>query len=467
MIFLALAGNSDLPLARIEPGPSTKPVAPDVVATFDKLFAEEIRSAMATASPNDDGQLAERIFLEAKSRIDEPDFVSLALDNVIRLGSVSPKHQDLVYAAMRTQTQSGLKPPEPCLKQMMALAPRVLRQMSKETRSYWADNVWAVDALDLAWRQTSRLAFADAARILSAVKVVAAETNVSVPTSIEANLTGLAALAAARKQGTATEPVAGDTGVYQATLCLATSGDVAQARRHLSTATDAGARELADALAVVGKPVVSAAESSRITNAVMAMKLPSLVHRLLVAEVLDLAGGMQRRIVDQTFFGVSIAGMKKVVFVVDCSGSMAGRVGITRDELKRVVNALTGNQAFHIIFFNTDAFEMPGSPPFSATVANKQKAMTFIDSAGSGGGTNPTDALRRALAMQPDAVTLLTDGEFEVQIGDLVDRLNAAKKVRVNCVCFESQQGVAVLQRIARNNNGAFQFIDSLGNKTP
>ena len=68
---------------------------------------------------------------------------------------------------------------------------------------------------------------------------------------------------------------------------------------------------------------------------------------------------------------------------------------------------------------------MPAAGLVAATDRSKQVAFEFIDSVCGGGETDPAKALERAFACKPEVIYLLTDGEFDRQIVDLVKRLNA------------------------------------------
>ncbi|NIA14042.1 MAG: VWA domain-containing protein [Nitrospiraceae bacterium] len=466
LVVVLMVGGDTAQFNRIEPIPPAKPIPAETAKVFEKLFAGEIKTALGTAKTIDDGRLAERIFLEAKSRADDPAFVSLALGYVVRLGSISAQHQDLVYAALRSLKRSGLRPSEWCLTQMMCVAPRAIQQMDKATRPYWLSNVWAVDALELAQAQTTRLAFGDALETLAAVSRVAKAGKLPVPEAIRSNREVLAALKAVDDQVGTAGTVTG-LHLYKAILSLAKAGDVAQARRHLAASGSAAARELGEAMQALDTQPVSPENALRVRNAVASLSLPSLVQHLLMADITDRCGDAQRRVVEQKFFGISMLGAKTVVFVVDCSSSMSGRIDIAKDELKRSLNGLGAAQEFHVIFFSTITYEMPGTPPFKATAANKQRAMAFVDSISSANGTNPTQALTRAFGLKPDTINLLTDGEFEEGIADRVDNLNVGRKTKVNTVCFVSPQGMPILKRIAKSNRGVFQFVDQQGNAIP
>lgn len=111
---------------------------------------------------------------------------------------------------------------------------------------------------------------------------------------------------------------------------------------------------------------------------------------------------------------------KKVVFVVDTSGSMAAtfsaegrtwtRLQYVAKELNNVIGQLASDQSFNIVRFSSGSQEwQPGLKP--VTSANQQLAETFVNGWSAGGGTNIYDALQKAYSYSGvEAVYLLSDG---------------------------------------------------------
>lgn len=159
------------------------------------------------------------------------------------------------------------------------------------------------------------------------------------------------------------------------------------------------------------------------------------------------------------FFGVQGVA-KKIVFVVDHSGSMTDSIMYVKYELKRSIRSLRPNQQFFVIFYSTGpALEMPSRKLVPATEANKQQAYEFIDSIVPIGQTDPSQALQRGFESGPELIYLLTDGEFDKAILPLIDKLNTKKEVTVNTICFIYSNGEALLQQIAQKNNGSYKYV--------
>jgi phage FluMu protein Com len=159
------------------------------------------------------------------------------------------------------------------------------------------------------------------------------------------------------------------------------------------------------------------------------------------------------------FFGVGGVA-ERVVYVVDRSGSMTDSIMYVKYELRRSIRALKPNQKFYVVFYSTGpASGMPSGKLVPATEPNKLSAYEFIDSIVPVGQTDPSQALDMAFKTGPEVVYLLTDGEFDKKIVGLIDKLNRGKKVSVHTFCFIYTGGEAILQQIAKNNDGEYKYI--------
>jgi len=150
----------------------------------------------------------------------------------------------------------------------------------------------------------------------------------------------------------------------------------------------------------------------------------------------------------------------KIVYVVDRSGSMTDSIDYVKYELKRSISELTEDKEFHVVFYSSGPpVEMPTRRLVNATERNKQLAFEFIDGVVPQGETDPSKALERAFACNPELIYLLTDGEFDKTIVGLVKRLNVGGKITVHTIGFLYQSGEAVLKQIADENNGQYKFV--------
>lgn len=152
------------------------------------------------------------------------------------------------------------------------------------------------------------------------------------------------------------------------------------------------------------------------------------------------------------------------VFIVDSSGSMTdqGRFGRATAELKRSLSKLKAYQKFYVIFFNSETFPMfyprPASELLPATTANRQRAVSWINNQKPSSLTDPRRAVELALELKPDAIFLLTDGEFHPEVPALIRYLNKDGVV-IHTIAFEGREGEAMLEAIARQNKGTYRYV--------
>ncbi len=161
-----------------------------------------------------------------------------------------------------------------------------------------------------------------------------------------------------------------------------------------------------------------------------------------------------------SFFGQRVQGARRIVYVVDRSGSMTDTFGYVRDELKRSISKLRRSQKFHVIFFSSGMpVENPPRRLVSAIQAQKQQFFSFLDTIYSEGGTHPEPALVRAFEVDPDLVYFLTDGEFNPSLLDKLDKINRNRSVRIFTIAYFDRRGAELLEKIAREHRGEFTFV--------
>lgn len=110
---------------------------------------------------------------------------------------------------------------------------------------------------------------------------------------------------------------------------------------------------------------------------------------------------------------------KDLTFVVDTSGSMAGRkMAQAKRAVRYCLDHLNGNDRFEVIRFSTDSAALFGGLA-PASAANVARAQGFVDGLQAIGGTNADEALALALRSnaapaetgRPRVVIFLTDGK--------------------------------------------------------
>jgi len=160
-----------------------------------------------------------------------------------------------------------------------------------------------------------------------------------------------------------------------------------------------------------------------------------------------------------SFFGLEARG-GKFVYVVDYSGSMTGeKLRAAKNELIRSLNALQRGMRFFIIFYDDRFVRMPAPGLVGATERNKQKYIDWVNGVTGGGGTDPTEAMKLALALKPDATWLLSDGLFSEQACEVIRSANPGARVQIHTIAFYEDAGAPVLMRIAEENRGKYRFV--------
>jgi hypothetical protein len=178
---------------------------------------------------------------------------------------------------------------------------------------------------------------------------------------------------------------------------------------------------------------------------------------------------------EMEFFGNRTAA-KSVCFVVDCSGSMYGRLGMIQRQLKDCIASLYDTQSFYLIFFmdGDTLLENGGGKLAAATGQAKSEAFAMIDRAKLGGQTNAMYALKRAMQLRDaggravQVIYFLTDGfdlaenpaePFYKTLMD-IQRKNAPK-VAINTIgLWTSDADRQRLRLIAEMTGGTFLDIE-------
>jgi hypothetical protein len=181
-------------------------------------------------------------------------------------------------------------------------------------------------------------------------------------------------------------------------------------------------------------------------------------------------GGVGRGVGPGTeFFGAREQG-RSFVYVIDCSGSMINHGALRRAkaELLASLDRLPPDARFGVIFFNLDPTTIadtagrPGLMP--ATAANKAWAADRLEPIAPDGGTRPRPAVQAALAMKPEVVFLLTDGqELNDDDVEILQPLASASDTRIHVIEFGTGPSFgleAPLPRLAEATGGTYHRVD-------
>jgi hypothetical protein len=157
-----------------------------------------------------------------------------------------------------------------------------------------------------------------------------------------------------------------------------------------------------------------------------------------------------------SFFGIRARG-QFFVYVVDCSGSMIDedRLARAKEEVRRSVRALNDPQKFKLIFYNDRPLPMPGDLPRAADQTAKDQLIAWLRLIEPEGGTDPKRAMALGLALRPDAVFLLSDGEFPAGTTEAV-RASNSQRVPIHCVDLSGGLTGDQLKQIAAESGGRY-----------
>ncbi len=158
-----------------------------------------------------------------------------------------------------------------------------------------------------------------------------------------------------------------------------------------------------------------------------------------------------------SFFGIKADG-EKFVFVVDNSTSMldGNRRGLAHSELMRALRALKWPQQYYVIAFDNETLALPFGPFVPAGANQSRKVSQWLNRLTPHDGTLPGNALRQAMGLRPDAVFLITDGQFETPQPATIQAWNKFQ-VPIHVIDMAPGDPVGLLEQIARESGGLYR----------
>ncbi|MDX2114981.1 MAG: hypothetical protein SFZ24_05070 [Planctomycetota bacterium] len=192
---------------------------------------------------------------------------------------------------------------------------------------------------------------------------------------------------------------------------------------------------------------------------------------------------------DVRFAGMGVSNAQEIVYVVDASGSMVTSMPVVLEYLRRSITRLSRSQRFQLIFFGPEpalAAPHPGNSPgahqptwlIRAAPENVRAVMDWASRVIPKGRSNPSEAIRTALLLSPDAVFVLGStvtglGRWEASRDEIlaeIDRLNprdpstGRRRAVIKTIQFLDEDPEQVLRAIGEEHGGAdgFKFIDRI-----
>jgi hypothetical protein len=168
----------------------------------------------------------------------------------------------------------------------------------------------------------------------------------------------------------------------------------------------------------------------------------------------------------RTFIRDAAGSARSIVFVIDVSGSMLGKLPPLQDGLCAALNDLKPSQSFSLIFFKGQSYLSFDRRLRPATAENLAAAATFIKGIDAREETNPLPALELAFGQKPGLIYFLTDGDFpdNQAVFKSIQTAEAIHKVRINTVAYVTEEDtdtdyIDFLKKIAELSGGTYRHI--------
>ena len=168
---------------------------------------------------------------------------------------------------------------------------------------------------------------------------------------------------------------------------------------------------------------------------------------------------------DVKLYGVQ-TNAKKIVYILDHTGSMLDTFDFLRQETIRSVNSMHPVQQFNVVMFaESETLVYPQLQ--RATAETKRDFATKMQQFRAQGMSDDLidpslNAFKAAFAMQPEVIFFLTDGRFDPRLMDIVsNQLNKNKRVRINTLAFVINDPISEeqLKEMAKKNGGTYKFV--------
>ncbi len=176
-----------------------------------------------------------------------------------------------------------------------------------------------------------------------------------------------------------------------------------------------------------------------------------------------------------SFFGIEASG-HTFVYILDMSGSMKGRrYENACRELVRSVEGLDPAQNFYVLLFSSGVTQMFNASdfrpsPIAANEANRRRLSTWLSGSFKGGWTDPREALKVAMRMDPSAIFMLSDGEFKYKAkvaglpANALGVVNASRsQAQIHAIAFEDPRSCQNMRQLARVTGGKYRFVGKAG----
>ena len=168
---------------------------------------------------------------------------------------------------------------------------------------------------------------------------------------------------------------------------------------------------------------------------------------------------------------------KRIVFVIDASGSMLHVFASARQTLLHQLDQMDEGQEFAIILDGEPRMAKQSSPfndgksLLKVSKSNCEAARAFLQAINVNGADDPAAAIKRACDLKPDTVVYLTDGSWQGDADAVLTfcaRMAAGRKLHMHviaCTLDERERelpSIDTLKKLARTCTGLFGFADEV-----
>jgi hypothetical protein len=157
---------------------------------------------------------------------------------------------------------------------------------------------------------------------------------------------------------------------------------------------------------------------------------------------------------------------RRIVFVLDATGSMMSSYDVLRAKFREQVTALGPTQRFDVLMMNDHKASPLFADLIATTVDNKRKALEFADTMAPRGGTDAAPFLKRAIDLKPERIYLLidpTDFERKDRTAMLaLVRNSTGKKIPLEIIAFEeTPESLEFCKSLAEQSGGTYHRFNS------
>jgi len=153
---------------------------------------------------------------------------------------------------------------------------------------------------------------------------------------------------------------------------------------------------------------------------------------------------------------------RRVVFVLDASGSMLNTLDRARVDILHLIEDLAREDSFTVMVSRDDGVEVFADVFMPASVGNIAAVRAYLADVSPRGTGDGQCGLEDAIAMRPDRICLISDGEVPTPDAMVSAARGEGRRIPVDTVAAPgaSEAGVAVLKKVSAETGGVFRAAE-------